>query len=306
MVVAIVLAIEGTSVEAVRPTKFCECPEHDQPIESASISDGSAYRLFAYNDAFRAAQKGLWCYTRAVWFKEIETGGRFEWRSSGSNDLMSGAIRTSTDPCGAYYNHYESSAAPSKNLSTIEHGTTLQSSREIVLYHATDEEFNPGWAMSLMRRVSSLVGFAPFPGTSTPTRIAIRVSARVIGTTSPYTIEYMIESPSRTSLDLHEFGRSPAFAEKYPRLYWEAAAAQGFYVEMVKQRSGFIEGSAPVVFKVGNVPVVQPAIGRLMVLAPGSPPPPPDAPLKGVLLVGTATAFRIGTAPNAPRNLGIQ
>ena len=291
------------------PQRFCDCPQHTQPAEAASASDGTDYRLHVYNDAYKSAPDKPWCYTRAVWFDRVRSGGRFEWRASTNKHVMWGPIEEIADPCGAYYNHYDSTAAPSKDTSTIEHGPTLEVSKDIALYYATDEEFQPSWAQGLWRRVSSLGGSFRLPGANSLTRVVVRVvSPRVTGSAPPYSIEYEISSPSYTSLNLTEFGKGPAAWERFPRLYWEAAVSRRFFDEMDKRRAGFIEGAFRATFKVQNVPGVEAAIGRLMILAPGSPPPKDGESLRGVLLIGTGTAFRAVdiAAPRPPENLGIR
>ena len=130
----------------------------------------------------------------------------------------------------------------------------------------------------------------------------------MLGSGPPYAIEYQIESPSGTSLNLYPFGKPSPHGDQYPRLYWEAADSVRFFDEVVKNRSGFLEGTAPLSFQVHGVPMVVPAIGRLMVLAPGSPLPAPEAPFKGVLLAGTASAFRVvfGQPPAPPSGITIR
>src|SRR5438445_3915609 len=104
--------------------EFLECPDHAQPSTAASVSGGTRYRLYGYNDAFRSSQTRPWCYTRAVWFERVNDAGRFEWRTA-DKEVLIGAIMESDDPCGAYHNHYESAAGPGRQPSTIQHGPAL-------------------------------------------------------------------------------------------------------------------------------------------------------------------------------------
>ena len=305
---ALLIALTATSATGrLQPKKFCECPDHQQPADAASVSGGTRYRLFGYNDAFRASQTRPWCYTRAVWFERIKDSGRFEWRSA-DKEVLTGAIMESDDPCGAYHNHYESSAGPEKQSSRIDHGPVLESSSEIVLYYAVGEQFTPTWRERLKRRVSSLVGFATLPPSTTPTRVAVRVKSTVRGSAPPYTIEYEIESPTGTSLNLYEFGQGPSSAERSARLYWEAAVSREFYDEMLRQRRGFMDGGAPVSIQIKSVPGVVFVVGRLIILPPYVRPPLADQPAKDAYLLGTASAFTVAPlgVPAPPAGVTIQ
>ena len=150
------------------------------------------------------------------------------------------------------------------------------------------------------------MGFAILPPSARPTRVAVRVRSTVLGSAAPYTIEYEIVSPTGTSLNLYEFGKSPAWADQSPRLYWEAAVSREFYAEMLKQRQGFIEGTAPSSFQVKSVPSVIAVVGRLLILPPNVQPPLPTQLAKGAILLGTASAFTIapiGVPPAPPSDL---
>jgi hypothetical protein len=290
-----------------RPKRFCECPDHAQPPHVAAVSGGTRYRLYGYNDAFRSSQTGPWCYTRAVWFEKVNDSGRFEWRAA-EREVLIGAIMESADPCGAYHNHYESAAAPGQQPSTIEHGPVLQASSDITLHYAEGEQFIPTWPELLKRRLSALIGFMIFPPNTKPTRVAVRVTSTVVGSGPPFTLRYQISSPTGTSLNLYEFGKSPAWADRAPRLYWEAAVSQEFYDEMGKQRQGYIEGTVPSSIEVKNVDGVMAVIGRLLILPPHVPPPKPKQPARDALLLGTASAFTVAPigVPAPPSDLGIR
>ena len=291
----------------VQPKGFCECLDHERPTEAASVSGGTRYLLYGYNDAFRSSQTRPWCYTRAVWFERVNDSGRFEWRAAGQ-DVLIGAIKESDDLCGAYHNHYESAAGPAKQPSTIDHGSVLQSSSSIELHYAVGEQFVPTWPERLKRRISSLVGFASLPPRMTPTRVAVRVTSTVVGSAPPYTIEYKIESPTGTSLNLYEFGQSPTWAERSPRLYWEAAVSREFYDEMVRRQRGFMDGGAPVSIQIKSVQGVTFVVGRLLILPPYVQPPLPDQPAKDAYLLGTASAFTVAPlgAPLPPAGIRVQ
>ena len=160
----------------------------------------------------------------------------------------------------------------------------------------------------LKRRISSLVGFASLPPRMTPTRVAVRVTSTVVGSAPPYTIEYKIESPTGTSLNLYEFGQSPTWAERSPRLYWEAAVSREFYDEMVRRQRGFMDGGAPVSIQIKSVQGVTFVVGRLLILPPYVQPPLPDQPAKDAYLLGTASAFTVAPlgAPLPPAGIRVQ
>jgi len=304
--VLVITVSATTAIGQSQPKKFCDCPDHQRPPNAASVSSGARYRLYGYNDAFSPSSTAPWCYTRAVWFERVYDSGRFEWQSSDKREVLAGAIRESADPCGSYHNHYESAAGPATQPSTIDHGPVLESSTDIILHYVEGEEFNPTWPARLKRRISSLVGFAMLTPSAPPTRVAVRVKSTVLGNAPQYILKYEIESSTGTSLNLHEFGQGSAPEEQFPRLYWEAAISSEFYDEMRKQKSGFLEGGAPIAIQIDNVQGVEPAIGRLLILPAHTPPPPPDRPAKDAILVGTASAFRAVPLPAPPGNLRVR
>jgi hypothetical protein len=301
----LLIALSATAaIGQIRPKKFCGCPDHQRPSDARSVeTPGARYRLHAYNDAFRSSLTDPWCYTRAVWFEAVRGTGRFEWRASDEAEVLAGAIAQDNDPCETQ-SSYESPANPAQQPSTIEHGPMLGSSTSITLHSADGDEFKPTWPQRLKRLLSTLTGFATLPGSPSLMRVTVRVTSTVLGSTPPYTLEYRIDSPSGHSLNLREFGRSPASAERYPRLVWEAAVSTEFYDEM--QHSGFVDGGAPVAIQVKSVPGVVSGIGRLLILPPGVPPPQPGNAAKDALLLGTASAFRVVPQPAPPSNLGVQ
>src|SRR2546428_11588133 len=99
---ALLIMLPATATRGqVRPKKFCDCPDHKRPSAAASVSGGTTYRLYGYNDAFRLSLTEQWCYTRAVWFDRVSSSGRIVWRSSDNSDVLAGAVKESDDLCGA-------------------------------------------------------------------------------------------------------------------------------------------------------------------------------------------------------------
>ncbi len=169
----------------------------------------------------------------------------------------------------------------------------LDSSTNIALYAAEGDEFKPAVSERIKRLFSFLTGFATVPGSlsPSPTRITVRVTSTVLGNAPPYTLEYQIDSPTKHSLDLRQFGRRPSSGERLLRLYWEAAVSQEFYDEA--EHGGVVDGGAGVSIKLKSIPTVGFGIGRLVILPPGVQPPAPGVSARGALLLGTASAFRI-------------
>jgi len=169
----------------------------------------------------------------------------------------------------------------------------LDSSTNIALYAAEGDEFKPTLSERIKRLFSFLTGFATVPGSlsPSPTRITVRVTSTVLGNAPPYTLEYQIDSPTKHSLDLRQFGRRPSSGERLLRLYWEAAVSQEFYDEA--EHGGVVDGGAGVSIKLKSIPTVGFGIGRLVILPPGVQPPAPGVSARGALLLGTASAFRI-------------
>jgi len=303
---AVLFALSATAFAQMRPRKFCGCPDHPQPQTAAAVgTSGTRYRLHAYNDAFRPSPVDPWCYTRAVWFDAVVGSGRFEWRASDEREVLTGAIAQDADLCDTQSAH-QSPTGPVEQASTIQHGPMLGSSTNIGLYSVPGGEVAPTLSEKLRRLFSALTGFATLPANTSPTRITVRVISTVVGNAPPYTLEYQIDSPSKHSLELREFGRRPAAAERSVRLYWEAAISREFYDEL--EHNGFVDGGAPVKIQLKSVPGVVAGVGRLLILPPGVPPPATDAPAKDVLLLGTASAFRVAPSgqPAPPGPVRIQ
>jgi hypothetical protein len=169
------------------------------------------------------------------------------------------------------------------------------------LLYAAGDEFNPNLVGWLKERAASLIGFPMNPTQTTPARIGVRVTSKVIGNAPPFEIEYTIRSLYSTSLNLHEFGGGPPSVQRYPWLFWEAAISVEFQKEMEAAQKGFLDGGATIAFRVRNVPAVDVGIGRLLILPSGVlPSSQPLASTQGALLEGMATAFRVVPAGGAP------
>lgn len=305
--VLMLLAIVSSAATAAdRPKNFCECPEHPPVPDEASVSTGGPYRLFAFNDAYQLPQLRLWCYTRSVWARAVHESGRFEWVTSTNRAVLVGSIKEDANPCGTFHNHYEAAAPPTVDFSQLVHGPRLQNERDIRLYYAQGDEFNPTWPERLKRRVASLFGFIQYPVRPIERAVAVRVSSRVLGDKPPFSIEYRIESLTQTTdISLYRQNRGPSFARTLPWLYWEAAESVQYLAEIQRAApNGELEGQMAVSFTLRSVPAVGASVGRLMILAPGALPPAPTARSgQGVLLSGMAGGFRIvplASTPPAP------